>query len=169
MIYSLKQLKISLDYIRFGYNSDILFYHFPWGREDASITFYSVNHKRYFYSFKEYKLFIQEHEKKLKVEGLKYSKIRGIDIEDLICQWMSAYYRRGCFLVLSNIDPSFKPREFWDQVPKHYADSFTRDVCVLICKDLTQLKNIGDSININFARALGFVDGKLVYDNQDWN
>ena len=94
-------------------------------------------------------------------------KTEGFDFQDIIQQWILNLHPEGIILVLTNIDVGAKPYAFWSVMSKPEALAFTKDVVVLRCHSLEEMKRICDSIPTKFASAQAYCNGNPIYSNEE--
>jgi hypothetical protein len=152
-------MRIDKHGVWFSYESDNLCRHWPWRVFFKDMLYTSERYNRSF-GIAEYLKFAGSTE-----SGLSMKKIEGFSYLDILHDWIRVNHRSGYRVVLYDIDVSFRPTDFWRKIPAENALLLNKDVVVLYCKDASQVIAICESINVDFANALGFKDGNLFYYN----
>jgi hypothetical protein len=151
--------------ISFKYHGDVLLWKWPWARGLYGAPYHSSFLTKDFNNFNEYWILFGEDRAFIKIGGGK-GKIHGFDLtEEVIPQWSSRVWPNEYIVCLFNIDPSAKGPKFWSIIDKEKRIELLKDVVVLRCKDKTEMNNLLDSIDKNFASAIGVFNGSLVGSN----
>jgi hypothetical protein len=99
-----------------------------------------------------------------------YCRAQGYAISDLILFYMSQRFWDRCLVVLTNINVSTKPSDYWRALPRDVAIQFNEDVVVLFCRSQDEVKRIVETTGTDFAEATGMIYGKPNYSNRaDWH
>ncbi len=137
--------------------SGILIYSWPWNKKVEAEFIYPDTRKGRLLKAAEYlgKYRITAEE-----------KVQGYSLEDLVLCWIKNSLQYGQYVVLYDINVSKKSSEFWTIIPEHQKVNLTKDMVLLTCKDVAQVKTLCDSIDINFASAIGVSNGEIFYWNE---
>lgn len=149
------------------FNKKGIWFHLK-GDDICLIWFWSKVAGRY-YSEKFNRNFLSliEYFKHIGIPSSFYSKsIVGFTYVDIIKEWVSTNFSKDIIIVLLDINFSKKPPAFWEGIPYTKKVVFTKEVVILKCKDYGQMNRIIDSIEKEFAIAMGFKGGVLMCDNE---
>lgn len=152
-------IRFSKEGITFDYNNDEITWLWWWIRRHGG-KLVSLVYAAAFSSFKEYWIHVGSVEKPMPV-----AKIRGFEIKDLISTWVWRKFRNGHFVILWDLNLDAKPATFWRSIPDRDKKILSSEVVVLACKGYDEMRMLCDSIDENFALALGTCDGHVVYSN----
>lgn len=107
----------------------------------------------------------------LSVEHLatKSTRLLGLSWEEVLAFLLRTHpdYSKGFILVLEDIDISQKSSNFWSSMPLEDTRKFTKDLVVLRCKNLQETEKLFHSISRGFAKASVYLNGSLIYTNED--
>lgn len=143
-------------WIEFG--KDRLCRVWPWKR-GYPLKWYSQNLDTYFPSKQSYMENFSKFERKRGENQI------GIDLGEILLEWVQFSYSKQIIVVLFDINVAEKSSTFWDKVPYDRRSVFVKDVVILKCKDIRQAVQIVDSTYSNFAKAFAFKNGKIIYRN----
>lgn len=150
-------LKINKKGFWFEYKEDHIclnwFWHKPLHR------YYSEKLHHNFHSLKDYR------EYSVSNSDVKHKNILGFDTRDIIEEWVEYKFSKEYVVVLMDINISEKSMEFWEGIPYTKKIVFSKEIIVLKCKDFRQVSQIIESVEREFAIALGFKAGNLVVSN----
>lgn len=135
----------------------------PWSRAYDGV--YSVNLKKDFPSMEEYWMHLGQVRSE---ETLPINKVRGYNTDEIINHWIQTKLLHGFYVVMYDINVQKKPDNFWISIPKPQRLELLKDIVVLRCSDLKQVKNVCDSISSDFATAIGVHAGEIQYWNEDF-
>lgn len=94
-------------------------------------------------------------------------KVHGFDlIRELLPEWSARIWPNEFLVCLCHIDPAARSQRFWSMLKKEQITEMLKDVVVLRCKDLTEMETLIESIDRNFADAVGVCNGRLLLTNQ---
>ena len=145
--------------IWFPFEGDRICRSWFWKRDTN--VYYSEKFNRSFYSLADYLKYIGS-----LGPTMGSSSMSGLNYGDILPEWVSYKFPKEIIVVLTDINTGKKTLDFWNKVPHPNREVFGKDIVILYCKDLGQLKRIIDSIDISFADAYGFKNGELVYWNE---
>lgn len=158
-------LEIGWEGISFPHEGDEILWYWPWVRpsfkyEGISETYKykSLNLDQEFTDFEKYEFAVDKNSIKGKVEGFVFT--------DLLYSWMKVKLRHGHFVVLYDINVSSKSTSFWTRIPSRYQKELVKDVVILRCKDKREVIHLCQSIEENFATAIGVSNGDLIAFNK---
>lgn len=137
----------------------------PWIWSKAYTGIYSTNLKRDFSNIQEYWMYLGEIRKQ---EALPTNKIRGYMTDEIIKHWVQTTLLFGFYVVMYDINVQKKPANFWISIPKPERLELLKDVVVLRCSDLKEVKSVCDSVSSDFATAIGVHAGEIQYWNEDF-
>lgn len=95
------------------------------------------------------------------------SKLKGLEYNDLISEWVALKHPVSHVVVLTNINVEARNIQFWAKVPKTDMIHFVKDLVVLQCKDKTEVIRLAENIPPNFADAQGYSAGILITHNKE--
>lgn len=150
----------------FPYYGDELLFRWPWNRKEKT-KFKSLLYDFECASLVEYWKHVGAYEEAVAKKSNYDKKIQGFDYTDILYEWIKFKYRSGCYVILNDIQHSFRPESFWHKLPDNTHKAFYKDVCVLTCKDLTEVKRLCGDIEPGFAVATGWKNGDLVDFNEE--
>ena len=156
-------MEICKDGVWFNHYGDNILWRWPWKRHGVPKLRSSAQEKD-FTSLREYWQFLGTVE-----TSLRKLRITSLKEEELLFYLIRGKFKNEAIVVLTNLDTSVKPGEFWFKVPLHYRKHFLNDVTILICKEPMEVYDLCDSIEPRFATAYGFIRGDLVRDNRNDN
>jgi hypothetical protein len=97
----------------------------------------------------------------------KSDKLTGLDLGDMIPEWVNFKYPSEHLIVLTEVNVQAKNIQFWAKVPKAESQFFLKDLVILFCKDKSEVIRLVENIPKDFADARGFSAGELIIDNKD--
>ena len=155
------KLRIRTTGITFPYKGDSLNY--EWIRSSTGTgRWYSHLYDLRFGSWIDYLV-----HRKVMTRMNSHAQVEGFFYKDIVEQWARLKYFGTPIVILLNIDIAQREAPFWGKIPYSKKAAFSKDAVVLMCKDLTQVKSIVDSVSDSFAEAYGFDGNDLVYWNDD--
>lgn len=157
-------MKINKQGITFKYRGDDLTWIWWWNRTNG-FKYDSATYQKHFESIPNYLIYTGQ-------QTIPFSpsneKLKGLNYQELIEQW--AYYelKFGFNVVLFDIVLQAKPASYWNALGLSDRSKFLQDIVILNCKSIKEVIEICDSIDINFARAIGVNCGNIIYRNEDY-
>lgn len=163
----LSKFKFKREGVTWKYHGDLLLYRWPWlrGRSNGYPSkFKSISFKQDFNSFKDYWYLRGKFSEKPYTVS---NRAQGFSMEALLERWISCdveFYDK-ILVVLSDIEVSSRSIDFWKSLGPKEANLFTRDLVILVCKDLDQGFKLVESISKSFANAWLINNGQVLIDN----
>lgn len=151
-------LKINKKGFWFRYKEDNICLNWFWHK--SLHKYYSEKLHHNFNSLKDY------NEYPISNSDVKHKNILGFDVKDIIEEWVEIKFNKECIVVLMDINISEKSMNFWDEIPYTKKIVFSKEIILLKCKDFRQVYQIIDSVEREFAIALGFKAGNLITSNE---
>ncbi len=87
-------------------------------------------------------------------------KVKGFSYEDLLTQWGEEHLPSGTYLIVTDLNLSGKPKEFWAEVPRETRRELTSDIVTMRCSSISQAKGIVDSLE-----RTGVGEAIIIHDN----
>ena len=156
-------MKISLKGIHFTFMDRSWIWNWPWKRSSTVLNFSSETLNLNFKTISQLAEFCATTEELTN----ERHKTEGFSWDTLLQQWVLTHYPKDIVIALTDIDVSAKPYTFWSVMSKPEAIAFTKDVVILRCRTLEEMKRITDSIPVGFAMATCFCNGNQVYSNEE--
>lgn len=94
---------------------------------------------------------------------LSIERIRGFNEHEIIFDWLRHKLPNGYFILLKNIDLSFKSSDYWKKLTRSVISEMTKDYVILRCHSKDEMEGICGSIEPGFAECYGIKDGECVY------
>lgn len=151
-------IRLHKEGITFSYNNDEITWFWWWTRFR---TYYSLIYDFHFNTIKDYWIHVGSVEKPVPM-----TKIRGFSLLDPLKAWIKYHFRVGYYVILFDINVEAKPASFWRSIPDRDKKLFNSELVVLTCKDAKEMTTLCDSVDKNFAAAMGIVNGEVVYNNE---
>lgn len=153
-------LEFTKEGVWFPYKGDEVLRSWPWKKIDGNNKYRCSSRLGSYLNFANYKASLDE-------RGVVNGKITGFSLSHIILNWAGIHLRSGFNVVLFDVNVNSRNSDFWDRIPDFQKKQLTKDVVVLNCKDMREVKHLCDSINMDFAIALGFDHGRLKCWNED--
>ena len=93
-------------------------------------------------------------------------RMYGFDLKEIIGEWSARLWVNEYIVFMDIHDPSRKGPDFWSRLNAKQREGLRKDCVILKCSDRSEMVNLIDSIDYNFAEATGYLNGEVLLTNE---